>query len=509
MESQISVDQTWDDAAALKQARSAWHAAHYTRCLELLVDVEPTARRFLLAASAAYRLRRTDEALSQLQNGDVYFTSAADQMEADALSAVLYEMRGNGRESATFYERACIGAKQHIAEAACNFLALRAWMRGDHAECLRHLRVAESSADANIRAYALSLRAWMHGARRQYFEQAHCLLLSTKTALTCTEPDIGTVASNLQILSALAREVWLPDALQFVARNVRQIQWSPDLRVREYHATRHLAWADALAGRYVNGIRQLMRAHELADDDLLRSMSALDAGWIAFSSGERVNAEAYLSAALERMDSLEWSGRREEESATLLLAAELCAEIDPRRAAQLLETYDRVYPSMPASVGARHSGAFEPVESYARAVVLRARGSASSARKYAKAAYETFAEMRYDWRAARCALFLYDAGCGDSWLEAAKERAREYPRSFIGAQIKRIESDSRSEPLARLTPRQREVVRRLIAGDTIDGVASSLNASRNTIKVHLKHIYSTLGVRNRAEFLRQVKGIAV
>lgn len=69
------------------------------------------------------------------------------------------------------------------------------------------------------------------------------------------------------------------------------------------------------------------------------------------------------------------------------------------------------------------------------------------------------------WRAARCALFLYESGCGDSWL--AKDKSREYSRSFIGAQIERIECDSQSEVLACLTPRQREVVRRLVVGDTI------------------------------------------
>lgn len=510
MESQTSGVQSSDDAAALERARSAWHAAEYTRCLELLDYAQPTARRFLLAASAAYRLRRLDEALAHLQDGNAFFAAAADQVEADALSAVLHELRGNGRESDVFYERARIGAKQNAAEPACNFLALRSWMRADHAQCLRYLRVAESSVDTNIRAYAISLRGWMHGARRQFSEQARCLILSTQTALACPEYDTGTVASNMQMLSALARELCLPDALQFVSRHAREIRWSSDLQIREYHTIRHLAWADALAGRYVNAIRQLMRAHELAtDDDLLRAMSALDAAWIAFASAERVNAEAYLRAALDRMDSFQWSGRREEEAATLLLAAELCAGLDLSRATDLLATYDRVCVAMPPSVGAHHSAVFEPIESYARAVVLRANGSASSARKYAKAAYEQFAQMGYDWRAARCALFLYESGCGDSWLAAAKEQARHYPRSFIGTQIERIECDSRSEPMARLTPRQREVVRRLIAGDTIDDVAASLNASRNTVKVHVKHIYSTLGVRNRAEFLNRVKRIAV
>lgn len=507
MKLQAAFVQPFEDAVALKEARSAWLAADYCRSIELLEGAPPTARRFLLAAAAAYRLRRIDEALSYLQDGHALFTAPADQAEADALSSVLYEMRGNRRESDAFYGRA-LAALKDVPESALNFVALRAWMRGEHADCLRYVRAAESSADAGVRAYAISLRAWMHGVRREFAEQARCLALSTQVALSAPRADMGTVASNVQMLSALVRELWLPEELQFVARTARDMRWSPDVRIREYHTARHIAWADALGGRYVSAIRQLMYVRELADGDLLRSMSALDAAWVAFASGEHVNGEAYLGAALELMDGLQWTGAREEEIAALLLAAELCAGVDVHRAKELLDIYDRVRAAMPASIGARHSGAFGAIESYARAVVLRACGSVSPARKYAKAAYEEFSAMGYDWRAARCALFLYETGCGELWLDAAKEKAREYPRSFIGAQIERIECDARSEPLGRLTPRQREVVRRLVEGGTIDDVAGSLNASRNTVKVHVKHIYSALGVKNRAELLNRVSRLA-
>jgi len=50
-----------------------------------------------------------------------------------------------------------------------------------------------------------------------------------------------------------------------------------------------------------------------------------------------------------------------------------------------------------------------------------------------------------------------------------------------------------------LTPREREVVRLLVRGETNDEIARLLWISRHTVKDHVKAVYAKLGVASRAE----------
>lgn len=56
-----------------------------------------------------------------------------------------------------------------------------------------------------------------------------------------------------------------------------------------------------------------------------------------------------------------------------------------------------------------------------------------------------------------------------------------------------------------LSERQREVLRQLALGRSNDEIARRLFISRNTVKFHLREIYSRLGVRNRVEATREAQ----
>ena len=56
-----------------------------------------------------------------------------------------------------------------------------------------------------------------------------------------------------------------------------------------------------------------------------------------------------------------------------------------------------------------------------------------------------------------------------------------------------------SDPLAGLTPRERELLAALASGLTNQQMASQLGISLNTVKFHLKNLYDKLGVGNRAQ----------
>lgn len=66
--------------------------------------------------------------------------------------------------------------------------------------------------------------------------------------------------------------------------------------------------------------------------------------------------------------------------------------------------------------------------------------------------------------------------------------------------------DAMGGRLARLTPRQAEVMERVLAGRTSQGIAADLGISVRTVEKHLESAYRRLGVRNRAEAVALLLG---
>jgi DNA-binding NarL/FixJ family response regulator len=63
-----------------------------------------------------------------------------------------------------------------------------------------------------------------------------------------------------------------------------------------------------------------------------------------------------------------------------------------------------------------------------------------------------------------------------------------------------------SDPVAGLSPRQREVLELLALGMDNDQIAARLFISRNTVKFHVRTIYERLGVHNRVAAARVLAG---
>jgi DNA-binding CsgD family transcriptional regulator len=74
------------------------------------------------------------------------------------------------------------------------------------------------------------------------------------------------------------------------------------------------------------------------------------------------------------------------------------------------------------------------------------------------------------------------------------------PRSLLGRPVR----SGASPVFASLTPAEQRVLRLLTEGLTTKAIATELFVSVSTIDRHLTHIYSKLGVRNRAEAIALV-----
>jgi len=63
--------------------------------------------------------------------------------------------------------------------------------------------------------------------------------------------------------------------------------------------------------------------------------------------------------------------------------------------------------------------------------------------------------------------------------------------------------------LSDLTPREKEILKRVIAGKTNKAIASEIFISERTVEFHLDHIYTKIGARSRmlARFWAMEHGI--
>lgn len=97
-----------------------------------------------------------------------------------------------------------------------------------------------------------------------------------------------------------------------------------------------------------------------------------------------------------------------------------------------------------------------------------------------------------------------------AWVVWAK-RLCGPPISLIGLIFNPPRVSSRFEALVdthTLTPTEGRVVEMLLNGLETGRIAQALNISSQTLKTHIKHIYSKLGVKSRGDLFAQASGFA-
>ncbi|PJZ64681.1 DNA-binding response regulator [Leptospira wolffii] len=66
-----------------------------------------------------------------------------------------------------------------------------------------------------------------------------------------------------------------------------------------------------------------------------------------------------------------------------------------------------------------------------------------------------------------------------------------------------------SSSIAKLTPKERQILDEMVKGKTIGRVAEFLSVSKYTVQHHVKNIYKKLNVHNRAELVRKASDIGL
>jgi DNA-binding NarL/FixJ family response regulator len=100
---------------------------------------------------------------------------------------------------------------------------------------------------------------------------------------------------------------------------------------------------------------------------------------------------------------------------------------------------------------------------------------------------------------AGASALVLKSSSADDVLDAIR-RSANAPDAFtatgLGAALRRRDTLTAAKPI--LTPRETEVLMRLVDGDSVASVARQLYMSESTVKTHVARVYEKLGAHNRA-----------
>lgn len=362
------------------------------------------------------------------------------------------------------------------------------------------LEAARDGRSKRSRLEAMLLEAFILDREGKYRDEARVLATLLEEIDPAQNEFVELAAFSVWTLSALAREIYLPGAVELCERHL-QAEWPPDLRVQRFQGFKAVAWAKALNGDYFNAFRYLRRSEQSAPTKPWRVIALLDRAYLARCVKEQRWSRQELAEAEDLAERVEWRSTQNEERVALLLMAELLAPVDSARAAYYLARYREVLESTPLAHYTKSPRA-EALVAYVEGIVH----SVSDHKRAAVVAFERalniYEGIQYDWRAGRCALRLYELTHEQRFKEIAEERLRHYSASWLGEELHEL---AKREARVHLPPMQRRVLEEIQAGHDTAEIARRLGRSAHTVKNHIKMIFKAYKVNSRPALLAAVR----
>jgi DNA-binding CsgD family transcriptional regulator/tetratricopeptide (TPR) repeat protein len=465
----------------------------------------------VLEARALIRLNRPADAVAVLVADMAEFTDPLLRIEAEVRLALAYATMNDFASAGSYLAslqtpQAEAASLEWRAEMASTE-ALIAWMRGDLAAADEALTRARLDPSQLARGRNLITEAWLEARRGNYANHARLLVEGAERLQTADVLDVGVLGPAVRAISNMAREISVPGLLRSASELHSSLTWTDDLAVDEFNSARTLGWALALQGseRYFESLRLLHRASAIAPTPGWRVWSLLDRAAMKRYAGELASSSADLYEALDLAKNVSWGETSDEERTGLLYAAELTAAVDTGEASSLLARFSQVHESFSTRMAVRGDQRLDAGRAYSTGVVQEALGDTRKAKHFYESAYFTYDEIGYAWRAARTALHLYQVTQDAAWHDAARQKIRDYPLSWIAADVREASSGVADEGWNRLTPRQREVFGALCEGMTAKRIADRLDCSPNTVRNHIHWIYQAFRVQSQPELITEAR----
>lgn len=478
---------------------SAFKAADFERCRQL-VESNSTLEGVLAAARLALREHRFVDVIGSLS--DFPPSPPELRLERDVLLGGALGSTRDYVAARRLVDRALIQLTPGdlLYEEALQFKAVIAWMQHEHREAQEAAEAQLSSADPNHRARARIILSWIALRRGEILRQAEELQRALDELDRALEPDQYYRAGALFTLALLCRELPLHNVSDRVRDLFEVLPWTSGLQLERFQVTRLLASIDELDGNELAAFAGFKRAMRLAPSEHWNVLCFLDRAQLARNTGEKAFAAEQLQEAHDIAQRISWNEVTGEERSALLVLAQLFAEQDPRVAEQYLARFRSlgatVIPLLSYGTDPRVRG----FEAYSQGISWLRLGDAGEGKNALTEAWEIFEDFNYDWRAALCALGLFEATRDRRWVHRAARKIDPWPRSWIARRVTNA-SASTAVPLDRIPPAKREVLELVKEGRRNSEIARALGRSPHTVRNQLAQLFQTFNVKSRAELV--------
>jgi DNA-binding NarL/FixJ family response regulator len=506
-------------------ARGAWFRAEYRACLAALDAFTPynRAQRIeatLLRARALVRLNDPAAAIALLREAEPWIDGvdavATTQM---LLGGAVARVESEGAGLAILDEAADFARNQFahpsIAAEIDYTRALVHWTRGDldRAEALADT-VAASGADI-IAARAGQLASLIDAANGLHVRSYHRALDALSTLSMCGHRDDHLTANLLHQVSVYEAEL----------RGVITIpQWrlvrneilfaSPNVAAGSRTGTAlYETYAALLDDDEERAFMQARLADTLAPSSGYRSRTLAARANVSRLYAETRNARQFIDHAAELAESYDWDSADDDESIGLVAVAEELRWYDSARANALVDRYERISGKKDALLVRSHDVRYRALQDLLIGAVrtMSDRRDLNAVERL-RHACSAFKSIGYLSRAAWALIEMDEAyrrigiaAPNDYFLTGARQIIRtHFPRSFLARRIGTCETSHPEGPGVNLTIAQREVLRGLCAGKTVEAIAEKRNCSPLTVRNHIDAAMKRFGVRSRADLVREL-----
>ncbi len=476
----------------------ALKAADYERC-SLLVAENTSPDAALAASMLALRERRYVDVIGLLSD----FPAVPDEFHV-ARDVLLGAALGSTRDfvaGARLIERALTKLQpgKPYYDEAIYYKAAVAWMQHDYRAAEIAIGPAMTSPDANNRARAHILLSWVALRRGEILRQVDELQKALDELDVADIPDQYFRANALFTLALLCRELPLREISDRVRSIHEALPWTPGLALERFQVTRLLAAVDELQGNELAAFAGFKSAARFAPSEHWSVLCFADRASLARNTGENAFAAELLQEAHDMAQRLSWNVAGEERSALLVLA-ELFADENPAIAEQYLARFR----SLSASVIPLLSYGTDPrlrgLEAYSQGIAWLRLGDSGEGKAALSEAWSIFEDFDYGWRAALCALHLYETTRDRRWLQRATRKIAPWADSWIARRITEVTNAS-CVSLELVPPAKREVLELVRAGRRNSEIARVLGRSPNTVRNQIAQLFQTFNVKSRAELV--------
>ena len=483
----------FDQAAALYDGADGAHVPYASMLLRARIYVKRSpdvALAFLLGMTAKTR-QSLQRAQREMLLGMAYSRMRQHEAATERFDAAEGALRQAQRDNA--------GAQR---ELGCEIFYWRArdWvLRGEPERAARLAARVERGGSQRVRIRAWQLHSASLRALGRHREEAEMLIKVLDGIEQCEHPDIELRCWATHTLAALGRELHVPEARRAVEAGIAA-SWPEYFRENYFQATKAYAWTCALGGDYFTAFRYLKFAAKRAPGAAWAIVALLDRAYLAKCIGEVRWSHQELNDAEELLKNVAWENLRGEKRIALLLFAELTAPLDATKAASFMALYQRLAPLQDPLLGLSSGDRLPAMVDYAAGVVHVALGNRKQGLALLRKSLTAFDRAGYDWRAARCALAIYDVTRSSAMLEIAREKLREYAASWLMEDLHAREATSK---MTGLTPTQESIFHDLCAGLSTDEISRKYGRSVFTVRNHVKAILTEFNVKTRAALVAE------